>query len=96
MARSKRKGETTTFSVSVSPDTKARLRRAADRAYQGNVSALIEAIALEADRRDALDWLLDRVPPTDDSAFEEFVREMEGTKTTEAKGPKPKKRSRAA
>jgi hypothetical protein len=35
-----------TFSVSVSPETKARLRKAADRAYGGNVSALIEAMAL--------------------------------------------------
>ena len=67
----------TTFSVSVSPATKARLKKAAERSYGGNVSALIEAIALEADRRDALDWLLARAEPTDDVAFEEFMDEMQ-------------------
>ncbi len=65
-----------TFSVSVSPATKARLRKAADRAYGGNVSALIEAIALEADRQGALDWLLHRGPPIGDEAFEAFMKEM--------------------
>ena len=73
----KRKGAMTTFSVSVSPATKARLKKAAERGYGGNVSALIEAIALEADRRDALDWLLSRATPTDDGAFEEFMDEMQ-------------------
>jgi hypothetical protein len=76
MARLKRSGKMETFSVSVSPATKARLRKAADRAYGGNVSALIEAIALEADRQDALDWLLHQVPPIDDKAFEAFMKEM--------------------
>jgi hypothetical protein len=77
MARMKRKGVMTTFSVSVSPATKARLKKAAERGYGGNVSALIEAIALEADRRDALDWLLGRAAPVDDAAFEEFMNEMQ-------------------
>lgn len=63
MRKLKRRGKVETFSVSVTPETKARLRRAADRSYGGNVSALIEAIAVEADRQDALDWLLDRAPP---------------------------------
>jgi post-segregation antitoxin (ccd killing protein) len=87
MARTKRRGKTETFSVSVSAETKARLRRAAARAYGGNVSALIEAIALEADRREALKWLLHRGPVVDDAAFESFMAEMTGTK---------KKRSRRA
>jgi hypothetical protein len=78
MARLKRSGKMETFSVSVSSKTKARLRKAADRAYGGNVSALIEAIALEADRQEALDWLLYRAPPIDDDAFEAFVKEMVG------------------
>jgi post-segregation antitoxin (ccd killing protein) len=76
MARLKRSGKMETFSVSVSSATKARLRKAADRAYGGNVSALIEAIAIEADRQEALDWLLHRVPPIDDKAFESFMKEM--------------------
>lgn len=76
MARLKRSGKMETFSVSVSRETRARLRKAAARAYGGNVSALIEAIAQEADRQDALDWLLHRAPPIDDKAFEVFMREM--------------------
>lgn len=76
MTRLKRSGKMETFSVSVSAATKARLRKAADRAYGGNVSALIEAIAVEADRQDALGWLLQRVPPVDDRAFEAFMKEM--------------------
>jgi post-segregation antitoxin (ccd killing protein) len=76
MSRPRRKGKTETFSVSVSPQTKARLRRAAERAYGGNVSALIEAIAVEADRRDALDWLLQRARSVDDDEFQAFMQEM--------------------
>jgi hypothetical protein len=88
MARLKRSGKMETFSVSVSAKTKARLRKAADRAYGGNVSALIEAIALEADRQDALDWLLHRVPRVHDDAFESFMKEMAG--------PRRKRSRRAA
>lgn len=76
MARLKRKGATETFSVSVSAATRRKLKRAADRAFGGNVSALIEAIALEAERQAALDWLLHRAPSIDDRAFEAFMREM--------------------
>jgi hypothetical protein len=76
VTRLKRKGATETFSVSVSPATKKRLKRAAERAFGGNVSALIEAIALEADRREALDWLLRRAPPIDEHEFEAFMKEM--------------------
>ena len=85
MARLKRTGKMETFSVSVSSKTKALLRKAADRAYGGNVSALIEAIAIEADRRDALDWLLRRLPLTDDDAFEAFMREMAGSRRKRAR-----------
>lgn len=88
MPRLKREGRTETFSVSVSPETKARLRRAADRAYGGNVSAVIEAIALEADRQEALDWLLQRARPVSDRAYADFLREMAG--------PKRKRAGRAA
>jgi len=86
MSRLKRKGAMVTFSVSVSRDTKARLRKAADRAYGGNVSAVIEAIAVEADRQDALDWLLRRAAPVDDGAFEAFMAEMAGTKRKRTRG----------
>ena len=80
MARLKRRGKTETLSVSVTPETKARLRRAADRAYGGNVSAVIEAFAREADRHEALDWLLRRARPIDDGEFELFMKEMRGSK----------------
>jgi post-segregation antitoxin (ccd killing protein) len=85
MARLKRKGEMATFSVSVSAETKRRLRKAADRAYGGNVSALVEGIALEVDRQGALDWLLNRAPPIDEKAFETFMREMAGPKRKRAR-----------
>ena len=88
MARLKRKGKTETFSVSVSSETRARLRKAADRSYGGNVSALIEAIAEEAVRHEAIDWLLERFPPIDETAYDSFLREMSG--------PKRKRSSRAA
>lgn len=76
-----------TFSVSVSAATKARLRKAAARSYGGNVSALIEAIAIEADRQQALDRLLSR-GEVDDAAFEAFMAEMGE--------PRRKRRRRAA
>ena len=76
-----------TFSVSVSPETRARLRQAANRAYGGNVSALIEAIAMEAERQEAIDWLLDRGPAINEASFEAFMKEMAGPK---------RKRSRTA
>ena len=85
MPRSRRKGKTETFSVSVSPQTRARLRRAAKRAHGGNVSALIEAIALEADRHQALDWLLRRGPAIDDEDFTAFMSEMAGPKSKRAR-----------
>jgi len=85
MARLKRTGKTETFSVSVSSDTKRRLRRAAERVAGGNVSALIEAIALEAERQEALDWLLHRAPPIDDRVFEAFMREMAGPRRKRAR-----------
>ncbi len=90
MARLKRKGDTETFSVSVSPATRARLRKAADRAYGGNVSALIEAIALEADRQGALAWLVHRGPQIDDEAFGAFMKEMAGPRRKRTRRDRPR------
>lgn len=67
-----------TFSVSVSAETKARLKKAAERLHGGNVSALIESIVTEAERREAADWLLSRSPPVDEAAYAEFMAEMTG------------------
>ena len=80
MARLKRKGSTSTFSVSVSRATQRKLRAAAKRSYGGNVSALIEAIALEADRQAALGRLLRDAPPVDEAVYADFLREMAGPK----------------
>lgn len=78
MARLKRKGAKNTFSVSVSSETRRRLKAAANRAYGGNVSALIEAIAREADRQAALDRLIRDAPPIDEDAYAAFLAEMKG------------------
>ena len=85
MPRLKRKGSTSTFSVSVSRATQRRLRTAAKRSYGGNVSALIEAIALEADRQAALGRLLRDAPPVDEAAYAAFLREMAGPKRKKGK-----------
>ena len=77
MTRLKRKGATKTFSVS--SETQRKLKAAAKRSYGGNVSALIEAIAVEADRRAAIDRLLRDAPPVDAEAYAAFLREMAGT-----------------
>jgi hypothetical protein len=85
MTRLKRRGTTKTFSVSVSSETQRRLKAAANRAYGGNVSALIEAIAVEADRQAALDRLLRNAPPVDEAAYAAFLKEMSGTKRRRGK-----------
>jgi hypothetical protein len=69
--RTKRKGRTTTFSVSVDAKTKEILRRVAARSYGGNVSELITQIARQAARQEAAAELLashGRAPMTDDEA----------------------------
>jgi len=76
MARLKRKGTNRTFSVSVSPIALQKLKAAAERSYGGNVSALVEAIALEADRQAALHRLLRDAPPVDERAYAAFLKEM--------------------
>ncbi|WP_394820482.1 hypothetical protein [Pendulispora albinea] len=59
MAKSaKRKGATTTFSVSVDSETKKILRKLADDAYGGNLSALVTEVARDAARRQAAAELL--------------------------------------
>jgi post-segregation antitoxin (ccd killing protein) len=64
----RRAGKTATFSISVDSETKRILKQEARRSYDGNVSALVSAIAKEANRQSALDWLLQRsgnTPMTD-------------------------------
>ena len=56
--RSKRKGSTVTFSVSVDRPTKKLLRQIAARSYGGNVSELITQVAKQAARQQAAADLL--------------------------------------
>jgi hypothetical protein len=56
MAR--KKHTVTTFSVSVDASTKRVLKKHADRVFGGNMSALISAFGREAEKRDAMDWLI--------------------------------------
>lgn len=58
--RPRRLGATETFSVSVDPETKRALRALADRAFGGNLSALVTDLAEEARRRLAADAYLQR------------------------------------
>lgn len=50
MKRQRRAGATETFSVSVDPETKRRLRALAQAKFGGNVSALISDLAREGER----------------------------------------------
>ncbi|HWL86241.1 MAG TPA: hypothetical protein VNO21_10585 [Polyangiaceae bacterium] len=83
----KRPGKTATFSISVDMETKRILKEEAARSYGGNVSALVAAIAKEAKRQAALDWLLQGadVTPGDRAVF---LAEVDGK-------PKSKKRRAA-
>ena len=93
--RSRRKGQTVTFSVSVDRETKRLLRAVANRSYRGNVSELITQIARQAARQEAAGELLrahGRQPMTDTEveAFEaEIAREVDAQKL------RPKRRGAA-
>jgi post-segregation antitoxin (ccd killing protein) len=86
-----RAGKTATFSVSVDQETQRILKAEANRSYGGNVSALVTAIAKEAKRQSALDWLLQRAEAAPMTAAEcdGLLAEIDGT-------PAPKKRRRRA
>jgi len=92
--RSKRRGRTVTFSVSVDRDTKRLLRDVAARSYQGNVSELITQIAHQAARQDAAAELLRSHgrPPMTDQRCAEFEAEI----AAELAAQRPKKRRRHA
>lgn len=47
-----------TFSVSVDANTKDILKAHADRLFDGNMSAMISAFGREAEKRDAMHWLI--------------------------------------
>ncbi|MCC6899980.1 MAG: hypothetical protein IT377_13460 [Polyangiaceae bacterium] len=84
----KRSGKTATFSISVDAATRRILKQEAERSYGGNVSALVAAIAKEAKRQAALDFLLEGNTMTEDERAR-FLAEVDGK-------PAPRRRRRAA
>ncbi len=86
-----RAGKTATFSISVDKETQRILKTEAKRSYGGNVSALVTAIAKEAKRQSALDWLLQRAgqPAMTNDERDALLAEIDGE-------PGPKKRRRRA
>jgi post-segregation antitoxin (ccd killing protein) len=76
----KRAGKTATFSISVDAATQRILKEEAKRSYGGNVSALVAAIAKEAKRQSALDWLLQRPGTTrmTDAERDALLAEIDG------------------
>jgi post-segregation antitoxin (ccd killing protein) len=86
-----RAGKTVTFSISVDEETQRILRAEAKRSYGGNVSALVAAVAKEAKRQSALDWLLQRsgTPPMTEAERKALLAEIDGA-------PASKKRPRGA
>jgi len=68
-------------------ETQRILKAEANRSYGGNVSALVSAIAKEAKRQAALDWLLQRAarPPMTEVERDAFLAEIDGA-------PKAKRR----
>jgi post-segregation antitoxin (ccd killing protein) len=93
---SARPGKTATFSISVDEETQRILKQEAKRSYAGNVSALVSAIAKEAKRQAALDWLLQMsdTPAMTDAERATLLAEIDGRAATAAKAKK--KRSRKA
>lgn len=82
---------THTFSISVDEETRRILKAEADRSFDGNVSALVSAIAKQAKRHASLRELIAMLgePPVTDEERAAFLQELDG-------GPRPRRRSRAA
>jgi post-segregation antitoxin (ccd killing protein) len=80
----RRTGKTVTVSISVDAETQRLLKAEAKRNYGGNVSALVAAIANEAKRQSALDWLLQRAgtPAMTRAERDAFLAEVDGTRGT--------------
>lgn len=86
----RRPGKTATFSISVDAETQRILKQEAKRSYAGNVSALVSAIAKEAKRQSALDWLLQRsgTPPMTDAERDALLAEIDGRPAKKRRGRK--------
>jgi hypothetical protein len=78
----RKKGPVETFSVSVDAKTKRILKAHADRLFNGNMSAMISALGREAEKRDAMHWLVEDSGGSSltDELREELSAEFHGTK----------------
>lgn len=78
----RKRGPFETFSVSVDAGTKRILKAHADRLFGGNMSALISAFGREAEKRDAMAWLVRDAggPSLTDELRAELRAELSGTK----------------
>ncbi|MCL2776561.1 MAG: hypothetical protein FWD73_01055 [Polyangiaceae bacterium] len=78
----RKKGPVETFSVSVDAKTKKVLKAHADRLFDGNMSAMISAFGREAEKRDAIHWLVQDAGGSalTDALREELSTEFHGTK----------------
>ena len=73
---SKRAGNTETFSISVDSETRKILKAEAERAFDGNVSRLISALAREVQRRAAIERVLGTEPRMSDAERTAFERQV--------------------
>ncbi len=78
----RKKGPVETFSVSVDANTKGILKAHADRLFDGNMSAMISAFGREAEKRDAMHWLIQDSGGSKltDELREELAAEFRATK----------------
>lgn len=78
----RKKGPVETFSVSVDAKTKGILKAHADRLFDGNMSAMISAFGREAEKRDAMHWLIEDSGGSalTDELREELAAEFRATK----------------
>ena len=78
----RKNGPVSTFSVSVDAKAKKIFKAHADRLFEGNMSALISAFAREAEKRDAMDWLVRDTGGSKltDELREELAAEFHGSK----------------
>ena len=85
----RKKGPVETFSVSVDVNTKKILKAHAERVFHGNMSAMISAFGREAEKRDAMHWLIQ------DSGGSSLTDEMRAELAAEFHGKRKARRKRA-
>jgi hypothetical protein len=86
----RKRGPIETFSVSVDASTKRILKAHADRLFAGNMSAMISAFGREAEKRDAMNWLVQ------DAGGSTLTDDLREELATEFHGTKKKRKTRAA